>query len=138
MDIEITITSYTPEVLAALDNAIARALEAIGGQAEAHARDILIQARRVDTGRLQTSITHQEGEDFTAIGTALNYAIWSEIGTGIYASKGGGRQTPWFFKGRDGKWHPTRGIKPLHFLQRAVEENVDEYRRIIQNSLENA
>lgn len=138
MNIKITVKDFTPEVKAALENAIARALVAVGMSAEGHARDIIVDAGRVDTGRLQTSITHREGEDFTVVGTNVEYAIYHEVGTGIYASQGGGRRTPWAFKDSKGEWHVTRGVKPLHFLTKAVNENTDEYKSLIKESLENA
>ena len=138
MNIKITVKDFTPEVKAALENAIARALVSLGATAEGFARDIIVGAGRVDTGRLQGSITHREGDDFTAIGTDVEYAIYHEVGTGIYASEGGGRQTPWRYKDANGQWHVTRGVKPLHFLKNAVADNTDEYKRIIKESLENA
>ena len=138
LNVTITVESWTPEIKAALDNAVARALLAIGERAEGHARDIVVDAGRVDTGNLQTSITHREGDDFTAIGTNVKYAIYHEVGTGIYASQGGGRKTPWWYKDAKGEWHVTRGVKPLHFLTKAVTENADEYKQLIKDSLENA
>lgn len=59
-----------------------------------------------------------------------------ELGTGIYASEGNGRKDPWYFKDDEGNWHKTVGVKPIHFLKRAIEEHVDEYRRIAEQELQ--
>lgn len=74
----------------------------------------------------------------------MSGATWSiqfiischELGTGIYASEGNGRKDPWFYQDDEGKWHKTRGMKPIHFLKRAIEEHVDEYRRIAEQELQ--
>jgi len=90
-----------------LDNAIARALEAIGMQAENYAK----MECPVDTGRLRNSITHeQENENTEVIGTNVEYAPYVEMGT----SKS--RAQP--------------------FLEPAVVEHVDEYKEIVLKILQ--
>ena len=138
MNIKITIEDHSEEVLKALENAIKRGLFAVGEEAETFAKENVAKAKRVDTGIMMNSINHREGENFTAIGTNVEYAIWHELGTGIYASDGKGRKSPWAFKDRNGKWHYTRGIKPIHFLHRAITEHLARYKEIIKDSLENA
>lgn len=92
-----------------LDNAIARALEAIGMQAENYAK----MECPVDTGRLRNSITHeQENEDTEVIGTNVEYAPYVEMGT----SKS--RAQP--------------------FLEPAVVEHVDEYKEIVLKILQDS
>ncbi len=100
-------------------------------------------------------------EQVVYIGTNLEYAPYWEYGTGSYADEGG-RQGWWVFvpgskghkvgsskvyteaearrimamlqsKGIDA--HMTKGIKPVHMLKRAVEENEDEYREIFEKYL---
>ena len=109
LDIKIEVTDNSPEVLSALKKGIARALWAIGAAAEGHAKEY---ETRVDTGRLRNSITHEEGENYTAIGTNVEYAAAHELGT-------------------------SRGISPLHYLRKAASNHTKEYEGIVKNSLLN-
>ena len=118
-DFDIKMTDNSPQYLAALHERIGVALEAAAVQAESHAKSIITREKRVDTGALRNSVTHSVSGDTAYIGSNLEYAVWNEIGTGRYASQGGGRQTAWFYIGRDGKKHRTVGMKPIHFLKRA-------------------
>lgn len=69
----IEITDNTPKFKEAKDEAVARALEAIGLQAEGYAK----AKCPVDTGNLRNSITHQrEGEETEVIGTNVEYAAY--------------------------------------------------------------
>lgn len=96
-----------------LDNAIARALEAIGMQAENYAKLNLYPGHGLDTGRLRNSITHtQENENTEVIGTNVEYAPYVEMGT----SKS--RAQP--------------------FLEPAVVEHVDEYKEIVLKILQDS
>lgn len=82
----------------------------------------------VSTGTLRSSITHevdrtkQEG----IIGTNLEYAPYVEIGTGIYSSKGDGRQDPWCYVTADGSFHWTQGSQPHPFLKPALDDSKSE------------
>lgn len=133
-----TLTDNSPEVRAALENAIDRALDSIGEAAVGHAKDVIRAAGRVDTGRLIGSIDTAHDEKSVVIGTNVDYAIWHEVGTGIYASDGTGRKSPWAYKDAKGVWHQTRGVKPIHYLRRAATEHTNEYKQIVRDSLENA
>lgn len=71
-------TSNSAEVLAAVSSAKTRALEIMGGKAESYAKQLC----PVDTGNLRNSITHQQMDESTeAIGTAVEYAPFVELGT---------------------------------------------------------
>lgn len=135
--IEVKIESHLPEILAATDAAIERALEAVGLQAEGHAKDVITAEGRVDTGRLRGSIAHQveAGEKAVYIGSNLEYAVYNEIGTGIYTEGGGGRKTPWVYVDDKGVAHRTVGMKPIHFLKRAATEHDSEYAAIFEKYL---
>ena len=101
--------SNVDEVLSKKDEAIAKALEAIGQQAENYAKDLA----PVDTGRLKNSIMHtQEDEDTEIIATATSYAPYQEYGT---------RRT---------KAHP--------FMRPAVQDHINEYKRIAEEYLKDA
>lgn len=53
------------------------------------------------------------------VGSSYDNAMWEELGTGIYAQNGDGRQTPWFYKDEKGVGHFTHGKRPRQMLQRA-------------------
>lgn len=103
-----TFKDNTAEILAALEDAKKRGLEAIGLVAEGHAKAIT----PVDTGRLRNSISHATDDDAAYIGTNVEYAPYVELGT----------------RGRDGK----------HMLQRAASEHSAEYKKLMEDSLKNA
>lgn len=128
-DIDIQITDNSGEILRALEEKKKAALEGVGIQAEGFAKRLT----PVDTGRLRNSITHAVRGDDVYIGTNVEYGIWLELGTGIYASDGKGRQSPWGYYDRDGKYHVTRGMKPHHMLKKAASEHTEEYKRIIES-----
>lgn len=67
----------TAQVLAELESAAARALEACGMQAETFAKGKC----PVDTGRLRGSITHAVDDDAAYIGTNVEYGKYVECGT---------------------------------------------------------
>lgn len=105
------------------------ALTSIGITAEGYAKKLT----PVDTGRLRNSISHAVSGDDVYIGTNVQpYAIFVELGTGIYASDSQGRQSPWGYYDRDGKYHVTRGQKPHHMLKKAATEHNDEYKAILK------
>jgi phage gpG-like protein len=88
INIQVEITDNSPEVLAALGTAIKSALWAMGARAEEYAKQS--PPCPVKIGRLRNSITHQEGEKETVIGSNVEYAAAQELGT-------------------------SRGIRPKHF-----------------------
>lgn len=134
-DFHIEITDNSDEVLKELADNINTILEAWGQYGEGVAKQNVTEAGRVDTGRLRNDITHTTNENTAIIGTNVEYAIWHEIGTGIYASEPGGRQDPWFYQDSKGNWHKTSGIKPIHFMQRAITEHIETYKEILEKGL---
>ena len=102
-----TYKDNTDEVLAALERAKRRGLEAIGLTAEGHAK----KETPVDTGRLRNSIAHAVEGDAAYIGTSTLYAPFVELG--------------------------ARGRKGVHMLQRAATEHADEYKRLMEDSMKN-
>lgn len=104
------IEDNTDAVIEALGRGIARALEAVGIQAESDAARIC----PVDTGRLRNSITHtiDGDEQMAVIGTNVEYALF--VHEGIHGRKG----------------------QP--FLTDAVTQNSSKYRKIIEAALKNA
>ena len=103
-----TYTDNTDEVLAALERAKRRGLEAIGLTAEGYAK----RETPVDTGRLRNSISHATDDEAAYIGTNVEYAPYVELG--------------------------ARGRQGVHMLQRAASEHTDEYKQIMEDALKNA
>lgn len=89
-----------------------------------------------DTGALQRSIDFDISPDGTkgVIYSNLEYAPYVELGTGIYATKGGGRDTPWSYESHDG-WHTTRGMRAQPFLEPAVQQNTTKIRECFEDLL---
>lgn len=92
----------------------------------------------VDDGRLRSSITHelQSTELQGKVGTNLEYAPYVEFGTGIFASEGNGRGTPWSYQDSNGEWHNTVGQHPQPFLHPAFENNKEKVIKDIRDSVQ--
>lgn len=75
------------------------------------------------TGGLKRSIKAElKGRNTVEIGSNLEYSMYVEHGTGLYAFDGKGRASspdhpiPWTYKGSDGKFYTTYGMRPKPFL----------------------
>ena len=124
---------YSADVLNEFHDAVLRALERCGEQAEGYAKDLA----PVDTGNLRNSISHKvdDGEPAVYIGSNVEYAAYVELGTGKYTD--GGRPTPWVYQDDNGNWHWTAGNPAQPFLAPAVKEHATTYRNIIEDELKN-
>ena len=148
-DIDIKIVDNSGEILKIFENQLSVALEAVATQAESHAKQVITDFvvygkvklpagykeadnSRVDTGRMRNSVAHTVVKHDAYIGTNLEYAVYHELGTGIYASQSGGRQSEWVYFDRHGKAHKTKGLYPIHFLKKAASEHTAEYKAIIE------
>lgn len=123
--------SHSDEALRAVTDAIDAALEAMALQAVSHAKVNITVADRADTGNMRNSISHVVQDGAAYVGTNVSYAIYNELGTGVYIT--GGRRSPWAYQDDKGRWHRTRGMRPIHFLKNAVQDHIDEYRRIAES-----
>lgn len=130
---KVDFTDNSKEVLAAMHEAAARALEKCGLVAEGYAKKLC----PVDTGNLHNSITHtvDEQEPAAIIGTNNEYAAYVELGTGKYAE--GGRPTPLVYQDAKGNWHMTHGQRAQPFLKPAVADHAAQYRDILESELKN-
>lgn len=130
---KVDFTDNSKEVLAAMHEAAAMALEKCGLVAEGYAKKLC----PVDTGNLRNSITHtvDEQEPAAIIGTNNEYAAYVELGTGKYAE--GGRPTPWVYQDAKGNWHMTHGQRAQPFLKPAVADHAAQYRDILESELKN-
>ena len=124
---------YSADVLNEFHDAVLRALERCGEQAEGYAKDLA----PVDTENLRNSISHTVDEDEPAvyIGSNTSYAPYVELGTGKYTE--GGRPTPWVYQDDNGNWHWTAGNPAQPFLKPAVADHPQTYRNIIEDELKN-
>ena len=75
------------------------------------------------TGGLKRSIRAElKGRNTVEIGSNLEYAAYVEHGTGLYAFDGKGRASsaehpiPWTYRGSDGRFYTTYGMRPKPFL----------------------
>lgn len=101
--------SFAKQVLGAEEQARNEALEIIGGKAETYAKRLC----PVDTGRLRSSITHQQMDENTeVIGTNVEYAPYVELGH-----------------------HTTSGtmVNGKPFLRPAAENHISEYKNIMKS-----
>lgn len=106
----VTIKDNTQYFKNAMTDAVGRALEAVGIQAEGYAKlELENRPRRIDTGNLRNSITHvvDAGDDAVYIGTNVEYGIYVHEGTVKMAAN--------------------------RFLKNAVEKNRKEYVAIMQS-----
>lgn len=130
----VEITDNSGKVKEEFQAAVLRALEKCGLTAEGYAKKLA----PVDTGNLRNSITHvvDEAEPAAYVGSAVEYAVYQELGTGIYYPEGG-RQEPWVYQDAKGNYHMTRGTKAQPFLKPAVADHVQQYKSIIESELKN-
>ena len=126
------------QILSALEKGKRNALTAIGATAETHVKDNITADDLIDTGRLRNSITFATGDysgigtytdnegnryydakarntpkdDEVAIGTNVEYAAYTELG--------------------------TQHIAAHHYLKRAVTEHKDEYKKLAVEAIKTA
>lgn len=123
------VADHSDEIIREMNRRVKAGLNACGIQAEGYAKDNVAAAGRIDTGALRNNISYRVQDDKCYVGSPQDYAIYNEYGTGIYV--GGGRKTPWSYKDKWGNWHKTRGMKPIHFLKKALQEHKEQYRDIL-------
>ena len=162
MSHDIKYVNNSAEVKAALKKAGIRALEVCGIKAEEYAKKLC--PGNNSTGNLRNSITYtvDEGEPAMYLGTAVEYGVYQELGTGKSVS--GGRPGWWVYvtegddskkgTGRGGIYtreqalrifmmlkeegldaHMTEGNKPLPFIRPAIADHQRTYRAIIAAEL---
>lgn len=106
MGINFTIKDNSDLFLNALPEQVERAMEAVGLQAERHAKEKC----PVDTGRLRNSISHATQGNSAYIGTNVEYAPYVEMGTSRMSAK--------------------------PYLKPAATEHGEEYKQIVKTYLQ--
>lgn len=77
----------------------------------------------VRTGKLKSSITimpikHSNNIiEISVVPKGCNYAIYNELGTGIYADNGQGREDGWVYPLGNGEFRFTRGLPPKYYVK---------------------
>lgn len=111
------------------------ALEEAAGELESAVK----RNTRVDTGQLKSSWRHTVTSDGTqheaVVGSALENAIYEELGTGEHALNGDGRKGGWYYVDAKGDGHYTRGKKPSRAFYKAFTALKSKLIQIIQNRL---
>lgn len=138
-DYNIKVTDNTPQLLEAFEAWVERVLTIWGMKIVDYATQLVPVGTADSTGiegyvggALKQSLTYitDAASRTVTVGSALLYALYVELGTGIFAEKGDGRKTPWIWKDQNGKYHFTRGMAPRPFLRPAVEEHIKELQEI--------
>ena len=134
---DIEIKSNSRAIIEAMKRQGYAALEEVGLRAEGYGKKKCPVGTPESTGirgyvssGLRQSITHKNTGGEVFIGTNHFYGKYVELGTGIYASNGKGRKSPWTWYDKNGKAHFTHGMKPRHYLRDAVSEHKEEYRKV--------
>ena len=125
---------------------ILNAIEKIGKNIQARAIDLLSEkiyntpeGWYLRTGLLKSNMSvdspkHTTSETSTFVRAKQDYAVYVEMGTGVYSSSGEGRKTPWVYKAQD-KFHRTVGMKPRAFLLPAGQIEMEQATKIMEEAL---
>lgn len=135
----VKMTDNSGKVLSALDAAVARALEEIGGRAETHAKELCPVGTPESTGKkgyrgstLRNSITHRVDGKTVAIGTDVHYAPYVELGTGTYFTP----PPEWMENNAErGKGIGHSFVHPRPYLRPAIENYQEEYKQVLETEL---
>lgn len=114
-----------------LEKAVERALEIIGGKAETYAK----QNCPVDTGLLKNSITHAVGGYSTS---TKKYHADTGDKSGEYNGTAGKKGDNTVYIGSNvtyAAYNEFHHKKKAHFLRKAVENHIDEYKSVISGEL---
>ena len=134
----------TEEVLKAMEAAIRRGNEAIGLAAERHAKKKITEAKAVDTGRLRNSITYALAGEEAHVKSYKADKGGKDRETYTYDGTAEGKKGSGVYIGTNVEYAPGielgthRSAGAVHFLQDAVANHTDEYKKIMEDALKNA
>lgn len=154
----VDITDNSAEVLSALEQAKARALEIIGGKIESYAKGLVAPRgpkgnpmRTEITAQVRQSLHHKTEGDTAVVYSNLDFAAYVELGTGnkyepsadwieTQVKKGpNSGLSKWFFYDEEqGRVRIGLPMAPTPFLRPAVENHIDEYKNVMETELKNA
>ena len=128
--------SNAEEVKRCLEEAVYAGLEGAIAEIQSQAES----NTPVDEGQLKGAWAHyvDEGNKEAVVGNPLEYSIYTEYGTGEYALKGNGRDTPWRYQDKKGNWHTTTGKPPVRMLFNAFNTKKNVAKKIIEKEISDA
>lgn len=88
-----------------------------------------------DTGALRRSIASRVEGTTGIVFTPLEYAPYVEYGTGLFATTGGRKDTPWSYQDDAGNWHTTNGQKPQPFMKPALDSNRAQIKKLLAGGI---
>ena len=121
-----------------------RGLEAIGLTAEGHAKKKITEAKAVDTGRLRNSITYALAGEEAHIKSYRADKGGKDRETYTYDGTADGKKGSGVYIGTNVEYAPGielgthRSAGAVHFLQDAVANHTDEYKKLMEDSMKNA
>lgn len=138
-EVEIKITDNSGLAGDALKRAIARGLEAIGLEAEDHAKENLTNSDHVDTGLLRNSITFAIGGKSAHI---RSYKADRGDKNGSYSGTMPKENEPYVAIGSNVEYaqiieNGSSKIAASYYLRRAATEHSSEYKKLMEESLKN-
>ena len=139
-----TYKDNTEEVLAALERAKKRWFEAVGLAAERHAKKKITKEKAVDTGRLRNSITYALAGEEAHIKSYRADKGGKDRETYTYDGTADGKKGSGVYIGTNVEYAPGielgthRSAGAVHFLQDAVANHTDEYKKLMEDSMKNA
>ncbi len=153
----VEITDNSAEFLQALEQAKARALEIIGGKVEDYAAALVAPLgpkgnplRTEITAQIRQSIHHKIEGDTAIVYSNQDFAAYVELGTGnkyepsaewiqttVKKGKNSGLDKWFFYDEEQGRVRIGLPMSPTPFLRPAIENHIDEYKRIIETELKN-
>lgn len=126
-DFERAVSRFQRKKIREVKRIVAETAEMMASQMRA-----LAPVSTIDGGNLRRSIeVRYEKRGLRAVITVgAHYAIYVEMGTGIYAEEGNGRKTPWiYFNEKTGEYVFTRGMRPQKFFRPSYERALDHFQR---------
>ena len=133
----VNVTDNSSKFIDAKNEAIERALEAIGITAEGHAKLALTGSDAVDTGRLRNSITHSTKGDPASLSYSWKNSTkgrGTKAGSDVTKTKGGEEEGK-VYVGTNVEYAPyiefgTSKMAARPYLKPAIADHNDEYKQI--------
>lgn len=122
-----SLSSVIKMVKISCSNAVEDSLEEIAEVAKEETISNINSRDVINSGLLKSSIRINKisnSEYRVGPDTNVTYAIFPELGTGIYNAKG--RKGGWLYQTEEGDWYFTYGQKPKYFMRDAAKTAADE------------
>ena len=71
------------------------------------------------------------GSATTGVRSNKSYAVYVQLGTGIYASDGKGRKTPWTYQDERGNFHRTVGVRPKPYMTEGAKRALPKVLKVM-------